>query len=64
MITWLKNRNRLQRLRNKYCRLMKNSFVIALKDKHKSDQINTEACALLKEIRRLESFENLTTQQH
>lgn len=58
MFTWFKNKNRLQRLRNKYCRLMKSSFLIALKDKSKSDQINTEACAILKEIRQLETYGN------
>ena len=64
MFTWLKNKNRLQRLRSKYCRLMKNSYLIALKDKDKSDQINTEACALLIEIKRLETVENLNTSSH
>ncbi len=54
MLKWLKNKNQLQKLQSKYCKLMKSSYNLAVTDKQKSDYINTEAHKILIEIKKLE----------
>ncbi|HET8854865.1 MAG TPA: Lacal_2735 family protein [Salinimicrobium sp.] len=47
-------RTTLERLRDKYSRLMRHSYEIALTDKVRSDKINEKAQKILQEIKRME----------
>ncbi|MCX2839388.1 MULTISPECIES: Lacal_2735 family protein [Salinimicrobium] len=53
-------RSTLERLREKYCFLMRRSFELALVDKLRSDMLNDKACKILKEIRRMEQSQDKT----
>ncbi len=55
MFAWLRNKTKLQRLQSSYCKLMKNAYNMALKDKGKSDLLHKEACDILTEIKKMES---------
>lgn len=54
MFYWSKDKSDLEKLQKRYCRLMKSSYIIALKDKEKSDHLNEEANKLLIEIKKLD----------
>ncbi len=54
MFSWKKNNDRIQRLKEKYTRLMRKAYEIAPKNKQKSDYFNQEARQILQELRRLE----------
>ncbi|MFD2565280.1 Lacal_2735 family protein [Aquimarina rubra] len=44
----------LQKLQKRYCRLMKNAYNLAIKDKAKSDLLHAEANKILIEIKNIE----------
>ncbi len=54
MVAWFKSKSELQKLQNAYCKLMKNSFKLALKNKAKSDELNREAGEILSLIKEIE----------
>ncbi|WP_298543741.1 Lacal_2735 family protein [uncultured Aquimarina sp.] len=54
MFYWFKDKTDLQKLRKRYCRLMKNAYNIAIKDKEKSDLLHEEANKILTEIKKIE----------
>lgn len=54
MLRWKKDNDRLQRLKDKYAKLMKKAYYIAPKNKEKSDYLNREARKILQEVKRLE----------
>lgn len=53
-------RSTLERLREKYCFLMRRSFELAVVDKSRSDVLNDKACKILQEIRRMERTQEST----
>ncbi len=55
MFSWIKRKSKLQKLQHDYCRLMKNAYKLALKDKNKSDVLHQEAEKILLEIRKIEN---------
>ncbi|MBQ4820400.1 Lacal_2735 family protein [Aquimarina sp. MMG016] len=55
MLGWLKHKTQLQKLEDKYCKLMKNSYQVALKDKDKSDAIHKKANQILHQIKKLQN---------
>ncbi|TPN84654.1 Lacal_2735 family protein [Aquimarina algicola] len=54
MLNWFKHKTELQKLQHSYCKLIKCSYEIALKDREKSEQIRKEADKILLRIRELE----------
>ncbi|WP_344929105.1 Lacal_2735 family protein [Aquimarina addita] len=54
MFSWLKEETELQKLQKRYCRLMKNAYNLAIKDKNKSDQLHDEASRIMSRINKLE----------
>ncbi|MBW2961009.1 Lacal_2735 family protein [Mesonia aestuariivivens] len=54
MFNWNQNKDRIQRLKEKYTRLMKRAYEIAPRNKKKSDYLNSEAKQILQELRILE----------
>lgn len=54
MLDWIKKKTKKERLKEKYCELMKRAFQIAPKNKRKSDKLNEKARVVLIEIRKLE----------
>ena len=54
MFSWKKNNDRIQKLREKYSRLMRRAYEIAPKNKQKSVYLNREARQILQELRKLE----------
>lgn len=54
MVTWFKSKSELQKLQHMYCKLMKSSYKLALKNKVKSDQLHQEADEILSQIKKLE----------
>lgn len=54
MFSWKKNNDRIQKLKERYTRLMRRAYEIAPKNKKKSDYLNQEARQILHELRRLE----------
>lgn len=55
MFFWFKkSKTRLQKLQHQYCKLMKTSYVTALKDKKKSDVLHDKANKILLEIKKME----------
>jgi len=54
MLKWLRNKTELQKLQHQYCKLMKNSYHLALRDKEKSDYLHDRANKILQEIKKLE----------
>ncbi len=51
MPLWIRRKEKLEVLRERYHKLMKKAFEIAPFDKVKSDKLNAEATQLLKEIK-------------
>lgn len=54
MFEWLHNKSELQLLKERYCKLMKKAYQLALKDKGRSDKINMQAKLILLRIQELE----------
>ncbi|WP_255505930.1 Lacal_2735 family protein [Mesonia sp. K4-1] len=54
MLDWIKKKTKKERLKEKYCELMKRAYQIAPKNKRKSDKLNEKARVVLIEIRKLE----------
>lgn len=54
MLDWIKNKTKIERLKEKYCELMKRAYLIAPRSKSKSDALNKEAKKVLIELRRLD----------
>jgi hypothetical protein len=54
MLDWIKKKTKKERLKQKYCELMKRAYQIAPKNKRKSDKLNEKARVVLIEIRKLE----------
>ncbi len=55
MPAWFKSKSRLQKLQDNYCKLMKNAYKTAVKNKDKSDLLHKEANQILMEIKKLEN---------
>jgi len=53
MFSLLLHKTELQKLQDRYCRLMRSSYDIALTDKKRSDLIHDEAQRILDEIHKL-----------
>ncbi|WP_299213710.1 Lacal_2735 family protein [uncultured Aquimarina sp.] len=51
---WSKDKTDLQKLQKRYCRLIKNAYNLAIKDKEKSDLLHEEANKILTEIKKME----------
>ncbi|MDT0293143.1 Lacal_2735 family protein [Mesonia ostreae] len=51
---WIKSKTRLERLKEKYCQLMKRAYRIAPRSKSKSDALNEKAKMVLIKIRMLD----------
>ncbi|WP_405205569.1 Lacal_2735 family protein [Aquimarina sp. LLG6339-5] len=54
MFYWTKDKSNLDKLQKRYCRLMKNAYNLAIKNKEKSDLLHKEASKLLIEIKKLQ----------
>ncbi|AXT56208.1 Lacal_2735 family protein [Aquimarina sp. MMG015] len=54
MFYWTKDKSNLDKLQKRYCRLMKNAYNLAIKNKEKSDLLHEEASKLLIEIKKLQ----------
>jgi len=54
MFRWPKKKMNLQKLQKQYSRLMKNSYLLAVKDKEKSDRLHEKACKIMIEIKKLQ----------
>lgn len=54
MIDWIKTKTKIERLKEKYCQLMKRAYLIAPRSKSKSDALNKKAKNVLIELRKLE----------
>ncbi|WP_378177257.1 Lacal_2735 family protein [Aquimarina sp. SS2-1] len=54
MFYWAKEKTNLEKLKKKYCRLMKTAYNLAIKDKEKSDRLHEEASKILQEIKKIE----------
>ncbi|WP_152537418.1 Lacal_2735 family protein [Aquimarina pacifica] len=50
MFIWSRNRSELQKLQDTYCKLMKSSYKISLRDKNKSDELHRRANQILNQI--------------
>ena len=59
MFDWIKNKDRKEQLKTKYCALMRKAYKIAPRNKEKSDKLNSKARQLLKELRNLDLQNNL-----
>ncbi len=59
MFIWSKSKSELQKLQEMYCKLMKSSYEVALRDKRKSDELHKKAHQILSQIEILK-----TSQQH
>jgi len=51
---WLKGKNRRQKLKEKYCSLMRKAYEIAPKNKKKSDYLNKKARQILSELKQMD----------
>ena len=58
MFDWWRNKSELQKLQDRYCKLMKKAYKIAIKDKDKSDLLHKQAHNIMEKIKRIEN--NLT----
>ncbi|MDY8134160.1 Lacal_2735 family protein [Aquimarina sp. 2201CG5-10] len=56
-----KNKTKLQQLQERYCKLMKTAYDVALKDKGKSDLLHEEADLILSEIQKLQNQPSQTS---
>lgn len=54
ILGWIKTKNKREKLRERYCSLMKRAYRIAPKNKKKSDSLNKEAKSILRELRKME----------
>ncbi len=54
MVAWFKSKSELQKLQDIYCKLMKSSYKLAVKNKAKSDQLHQEADEILSQIKKIE----------
>lgn len=54
MSVWFRNKNELQKLQSNYCKLMKSSYKLALKDKSKSDELHEKADKIMAQIKQIE----------
>ncbi|RZT00200.1 hypothetical protein EV197_1436 [Aquimarina brevivitae] len=61
MFDWIQNKTELQLLKEKYCKLMKKSYQLALSDKKKSDALNLEAKQLLSKIKDYEAEKEIAS---
>lgn len=59
MFNWFKDKTELQKLKDKYSKLMKISYRLAVKDKEKSDKVHQEADKLLLRIKKLEQVNQI-----
>jgi hypothetical protein len=57
MLSWLKKKTEIEKLKERYRKLMKKSYTTALTDKQKSDKIHDEARYIFNRIKDRE-FEN------
>lgn len=55
MLKWFKNKSELDKLKERYCRLMKKSFKIALRDRKRSDKLRKEAKVLYDRIKKYDT---------
>lgn len=58
LFNWLKEETELQKLQKRYCRLMKNAYNLAIKDKIKSDQLHEEASKIMSKINQLKHHQS------
>lgn len=58
LLNWQKNKNKKERLKTKYCALMRKAYKIAPRNKEKSDKLNDKAKQLLKELKNLDVQNN------
>lgn len=56
MLDWFSYREELEKLQERYSRLMRKSYETALKDLQKSDTLHREACAIKKKIKTLQGY--------
>ncbi|WP_121666391.1 Lacal_2735 family protein [Mesonia aquimarina] len=59
-LEWLKGKNRRQKLKEKYCSLMRRAYEIAPKNKKKSDYLNKKARNILRELKKLENRQDFS----
>ncbi len=55
MLSWVRHKTKLDKLKSNYCKLIKNAYEISIKDQIKSELLHKEAEKILKEIRSIES---------
>jgi len=53
MNNWFKHKEKIQILQDRYIRLMRKSYELALRDKEKSDKAHEEACRIKNELIRM-----------
>ncbi len=53
MNNWFKHKEKIQILQDRYIRLMRKSYELALKDKEKSDKAHEEACRIKNELNQI-----------
>jgi len=53
MFEWLIHKSKIEKLQERYKRLMRKSFELSLKDKQKSDVVHNEALKIKHQIRQL-----------
>ena len=54
MLDWTKRKTKIERLKEKYCELMKRAYLIAPRSKSKSDALNNKAKRILIELKTLD----------
>lgn len=54
MLDWTKRKTKIERLKEKYCELMKRAYLIAPRSKSKSDALNKKAKRVLIELKTLD----------
>ncbi|WP_445012616.1 Lacal_2735 family protein [Aquimarina mycalae] len=54
MLNRLRGKTELQKLQSQYCKLVKSSYNLAIKDKDKSDHLHKEAIKILDQIKKIE----------
>lgn len=54
LLNWIETKTKRDKLRERYCALMKKAYQIAPKNKRKSDLLNREAKSVLRELRKIE----------
>lgn len=55
MLNWLKQKTEIEKLKERYCQLMKKSFKTALKDRKKSEKLRKEAKVIYDRIKKYDS---------